>query len=46
MPNLVTRRAVLGGAAALAAVSLSNARAQDAWPSRLVRVIVPYPAGG
>ncbi len=43
----VTRRnALLTGAAALA-FAPTALRAQDAqWPSRIVRVIVPYPAGG
>jgi tripartite-type tricarboxylate transporter receptor subunit TctC len=44
----ITRRAVIGGAAAsLAAVSGRSAFAQsENWPSRPVRIIVPYPAGG
>jgi len=43
-----TRRRALGaGAAALAAPFIARvARAADAWPSRSVRVIIPYPAGG
>ena len=42
------RRAVLTGLAALAGAAGSAARAQSggAWPTRPVRVIVPYPAGG
>lgn len=40
--NTLTRRATLGAAIALPAV----ARAQDVWPSRSVRIIVPYAAGG
>jgi tripartite-type tricarboxylate transporter receptor subunit TctC len=43
---LLTRRAVLGGAAA-SLVSGRPALAQSGeWPSRPVRIIVPYPAGG
>jgi tripartite-type tricarboxylate transporter receptor subunit TctC len=42
----LTRRAVLGGAAA-SLVSGRPALAQSGeWPSRPVRIIVPYPAGG
>jgi tripartite-type tricarboxylate transporter receptor subunit TctC len=37
----------LAAMAALAAVLASdNGRAQDSYPSRLVRIVVPYPAGG
>ena len=38
----ITRRAALGASLALP----SLARAQDVWPSRTVRIIVPYAAGG
>jgi tripartite-type tricarboxylate transporter receptor subunit TctC len=42
-----TRRALLLGGAALAAPALlSRARAQEAWPARPVKVIVPYAPGG
>ena len=45
-----TRRHLLIGAAAAAAASLSGAfdraAAQAEWPTRPVRVIVPYPPGG
>ncbi len=39
----IGRRTVLGGALAAAAVP---ARAQDAWPGKPVRVVVPFNAGG
>lgn len=43
-PNsAVTRRAALGGALALPALAAS---AQEAWPARTVRIIVPYAPGG
>jgi tripartite-type tricarboxylate transporter receptor subunit TctC len=48
--NPITRRAWLGGAAASATWAAVPARAQPAaganWPERLVRIVVPYPAGG
>jgi len=41
------RRLLQGTGAALAAPFIARvARAADAWPSRTVRVIIPYPAGG
>jgi tripartite-type tricarboxylate transporter receptor subunit TctC len=42
----VTRRTLLRGAAAAAAIGAVPARAQNNWPERQIRVIVPYPAGG
>ena len=39
-----TRRSVLAGAAT--ALAATGASAQDAWPSRDVRLIVPFPPGG
>jgi tripartite-type tricarboxylate transporter receptor subunit TctC len=39
------RRAFLQSCAA-ALLATSGASAQDSWPSRLVKVVVPYPAGG
>jgi tripartite-type tricarboxylate transporter receptor subunit TctC len=43
-----TRRHILKGAAATLAAPLlaRSASAQPAWPTRPVRVIIPYPAGG
>ncbi|MFL5218998.1 MAG: tripartite tricarboxylate transporter substrate binding protein, partial [Microvirga sp.] len=42
------RRALVAGAAALAAALAlpSPAAAQGAYPTRTIRVIVPFPAGG
>ncbi|MDP3416994.1 tripartite tricarboxylate transporter substrate binding protein [Falsiroseomonas sp.] len=40
---LTTRRVLLG--AALALPALSGARAQEAWPERPVRMVVPFPPG-
>jgi tripartite-type tricarboxylate transporter receptor subunit TctC len=42
----ITRRVVLGGVAGLVAGSGFEARAGDEWPSRTVRLISPYAAGG
>ena len=46
--NLISRRAMLQGAAASAALGLTPALAQNAtgWPDHPIRMIVPYPAGG
>lgn len=42
-----TRRSVLaGGAAALSLPFIGTARAQTQWPNKVVRVIVPFAAGG
>src|ERR1700730_2726865 len=46
--NSITRRIFLRGAAASSALSVAPALAQNGsdWPNHLVRLIVPYPAGG
>ncbi|MDO9089043.1 MAG: tripartite tricarboxylate transporter substrate binding protein [Burkholderiaceae bacterium] len=45
--ELVSRRRVLGAAgAAVAASALPAASFADTWPSRPVRAIIPWPAGG
>jgi tripartite-type tricarboxylate transporter receptor subunit TctC len=44
---LLTRRdAMAGGAGGLASLLISPAIAQAAYPSRTIKMIVPYPAGG
>jgi tripartite-type tricarboxylate transporter receptor subunit TctC len=42
----LSRRAVLRGAAAAVAAAALPAPAQGAWPSRPVRIVVPFAAGG
>jgi tripartite-type tricarboxylate transporter receptor subunit TctC len=46
--NPISRRTLIRGAAATAALGVTSARAQNAttWPSQTVRMIVPYPPGG
>jgi tripartite-type tricarboxylate transporter receptor subunit TctC len=41
-----SRRALIGAAAASAALASSFVRAQTGWPTKPVTVIVPFPAGG
>jgi tripartite-type tricarboxylate transporter receptor subunit TctC len=43
MTAKIGRRGVLGG---MAAALAGGAAAQEAWPARPVRIIVPFPAGG
>jgi tripartite-type tricarboxylate transporter receptor subunit TctC len=43
---MLTRRSLGLGAMALGLVQTGRAGAQEAWPSRPVNVIVPWPAGG
>jgi tripartite-type tricarboxylate transporter receptor subunit TctC len=45
-PTRAGRRTVLGSLGALALVTTLPARSQGAWPSRPVRLVVPYAAGG
>lgn len=42
----LTRRSMLGGSAAAALIGIYDAKSQAAWPSKPIRIIVPYPAGG
>src|SRR5215204_4789015 len=42
----VTRREFLAGVASVGALAGGSAFAQGAFPSRTIRVIVPFPAGG
>ena len=44
--SFISRRHLLAGSAAVALASTRAAHAQADWPSRPVRVIVPYPPGG
>src|SRR5262245_32297554 len=42
----ISRRTLLRGAAAAAAIGTTPALGQGNWPDRQIRLIVPYPAGG
>ncbi|MBY0411566.1 MAG: tripartite tricarboxylate transporter substrate binding protein [Burkholderiaceae bacterium] len=44
-PNLTRRTLVQAGSAALASIALPSL-AQSAWPSKPIKIIVPYTAGG
>jgi tripartite-type tricarboxylate transporter receptor subunit TctC len=41
----MTRRAAIAGAFAMSAMTLVPAQAQDAYPSKMIRLLVPFPAG-
>src|SRR5437868_9045633 len=44
--NELTRRIFLTGSAAALFAPYARTEAQSAWPTRQIRIIVPYPAGG
>jgi tripartite-type tricarboxylate transporter receptor subunit TctC len=44
--NRMDRRTVLRGGAAMLGLAALPAAAQTNWPDRVVKIIVPYPAGG
>jgi len=41
----LSRRAAIAGAFAVAIMTLMPAQAQDAYPSKMIRLLVPFPAG-
>jgi tripartite-type tricarboxylate transporter receptor subunit TctC len=44
---MITRRALMKGAAGIAALASTSALAETpAWPSRLIKIVVPLPPGG
>ena len=42
----INRRHFVAGSAGLAITSIGKSNAQSAWPTRPIRLVVPYPAGG
>ena len=46
MPSLISRRTVIQAGTAGLAGAVLPALAQSAWPSRSIRIVVPYTAGG
>ena len=46
MPSLISRRTVIQAGSAGLASSVLPALAQSAWPTRPIRIVVPYTAGG
>jgi len=44
--SLPNRRAFLQSAALASVLIATGARGQGAWPDHLVKIVVPYPAGG
>jgi tripartite-type tricarboxylate transporter receptor subunit TctC len=45
-PNAPSRRALLGGIGAAALLATASGASAQSYPSRTVKMIVPYPAGG
>ena len=46
MKQLISRRLILAAAVASSVFSCSSALAQASFPSRPIKIVVPYPAGG
>ena len=42
----INRRHFVAGSAGLAIAGIGSSNAQSAWPTRSIRMVVPYPAGG